>query len=133
MPKSPRIIRTKLPTYEKNRQEWRRKILNKVREAAAKRTIEYDSDQKLEVDVVLYLQRGKRHEIHDVDNRLKDILDSLQGRFRGADRKNERLIANDNKICKAVIEKRPTPKRHKSDISGDTGGWITIRPFKKSK
>jgi Holliday junction resolvase RusA-like endonuclease len=131
MAHSPKTIRAKLPTYEKDRQEWRRKILDNVRRAGAERGVEYDADQLLEVVVVLYLKRGKRHDIHDVDNRLKDILDALQGRFRGGDGKKHRLIANDNKICRAVVEKRPTPKVLNSKKI-DTGGTITIRPFKRS-
>jgi len=70
----------------------------------------------LEVVILLYLKAGKRHDIHDVDNRLKDILDALQGRFRGPSGKKRRLIANDNKICRAVIEKRPTPKILKNKV-----------------
>jgi Holliday junction resolvase RusA-like endonuclease len=132
MPKSPRTIRTKLPTYQKDRQAWRQKILDNVRRAAAKRGVEFDSDQLLEVDVILYLKRGKRHDIHDVDNRLKDILDALQGRFRGAYGKKHRLIANDNRICRAVVEKRPTPKVLNSKKT-DTGGTIRIRPFKRAR
>jgi Holliday junction resolvase RusA-like endonuclease len=132
MPKSPKTIRTKLPTYQKDRQEWRRKILRNVRRAARLRGVEYDSEQLLEVKVELYLTRGKRHDIHDVDNRLKDILDALQGRFRGPDGKKRRLIANDNKICRAVVEKRPTPKVL-NNKKIDTGGKITIRPFKRTR
>lgn len=130
MAKSRRTIRTKLPTYRKDRQEWRREILDNVRHAAEVRGVEYDSNQLLEVEVVLYLTRGKRHDIHDVDNRLKDILDALQGRFRGANREEQRLIDNDNKVCRAVVEKRPTPKVLKNK-SVDTGGRILIRPFKR--
>ena len=85
-----------------------------------------------EVEVLLYMTRGKRHDIHDVDNRLKDILDALQGRFRGSDGKKLRLIANDNKICKAIIEKRPTPKVFKNKKE-NAGGRIVIRPYRRSR
>lgn len=132
MSKIPRTISTNLPTYIKDRQEWRRQILNNVRRAAKLRGVRFESYDLLEVEVLLYLQRGKRHDIHDVDNRLKDILDALQGRFRGGGGKKRRLIANDNKICRAVVEKRPTPKVLNSKKK-DTGGRITIRPFKRSR
>lgn len=132
MPKIPRAIRTSLPTYQKNRQRWRSQILANVREAAQQAGVEYDEGDLLDVEVLLYLTRGKRHDIHDVDNRLKDILDALQGRFRGySPKKDRRLIANDNKICRAVIEKRPTPKVFKNKVK-DTGGKLTIRVFKRS-
>jgi hypothetical protein len=132
MPGTRRIIHAKLPTYQRDRQEWRRQILDNVRRAAAERGVVYDSDQLLEVEVTLYLTRGKRHDIHDVDNRLKDILDALQGRFRGSDGKKNRLIANDNKVCRAVVEKRPTPKVL-NNKTRDTGGTIKIRPFRRSQ
>ncbi|HKO44852.1 MAG TPA: hypothetical protein VJU84_16355 [Pyrinomonadaceae bacterium] len=133
MPKIARTIRTSLPTYQKDRQRWRRQILANVREAAALGGVEYDDDDLLDVEVLLYLTRGKRHDIHDVDNRLKDILDALQGRFRGySPKRDRRLIANDNKICRAVIEKRATPKVYKNNETGNTGGKLTIRAFKRT-
>lgn len=132
MAKIARTIRTLLPTYQKDRQRWRKQILSNVREEAKRRGVQYEGDDLLEVEVLLYLTRGKRHDIHDVDNRLKDILDALQGRFRGyASNKEPRLIANDNKICRAVIEKRATPKVFKNKTK-DTGGQLTIRAFKRT-
>ena len=77
MPKIARTIRTSLPTYQTDRQRWRKEILANVREAAERRGVEYEDDDLLDVEVLLYLKRGKRHDIHDVDNRLKDILDAL--------------------------------------------------------
>jgi Holliday junction resolvase RusA-like endonuclease len=131
MSKVAHTIRTSLPTYQKDRQQWRKQILANVREAAARRGLEYHDDDLLDVEVLLYLTRGKRHDIHDVDNRLKDILDALQGRFRRYDPKRDRrLIANDNKICRAVIEKRATPKVFKNKTK-DTGGRLTIRAYKR--
>jgi Holliday junction resolvase RusA-like endonuclease len=133
MPKVRRTIRTLLPTYQKDRQQWRREILVNVRQAAARHGIQYEDDELLEVEVVLYLKSGKRHDIHDVDNRLKDILDALQGRFRGYDSsKAQRLIANDNKVCRAVIEKRPTPKVL-TNKRKDTGGKLVIRAYKRKR
>jgi Holliday junction resolvase RusA-like endonuclease len=132
MAKIARTIRTLLPTYQKNRQRWRKQILANVREEATRCGVEYEDDDLLDVEVLLYLTRGKRYAIHDVDNRLKDILDALQGRFRGySAKKHRRLIANDNKICRAVIEKRATPKVYKNK-SKDTGGKLTIRAFKRT-
>ena len=132
MPKIPRIIRTLLPTYQQDRQRWRKQILSNVREAAALCGVEYGDDDLLDVEVLLYLTRGKRYAIHDVDNRLKDILDALQGRFTGySPKRYRRLIANDNKICRAVIEKRATPKVFKNKTK-NIGGKLTIRAFKRT-
>ncbi|MGH9873034.1 MAG: hypothetical protein ACRD9S_11290 [Pyrinomonadaceae bacterium] len=125
-------IHTGLPTYQQDRRQWRRGILESVRIAARRAGVEYDRDDCLEVVVLLYLKKGKRLAINDVDNRLKDILDALQGRFGnsrtvGAD---YRLIANDNQICRVLIEKQPIPKRFSSDAM-DAGGRLLIRPYKK--
>jgi Holliday junction resolvase RusA-like endonuclease len=132
MAKTRQTIRAILPTYQKDRQEWRRQILRNVRRAAKENSIKYESDQLFAVEVILYMDRGKRHDIHDVDNRLKDILDALQGRFRGSGGKKLRLIENDNKICKATIEKRPTPKVFKNKKE-NAGGRIVIRPYTRDR
>ena len=129
MGKARQTIRAVLPTYVKDHPKWRRRILENVRQAAKKDGIRYEADQLFEVEVLLYMTRGKRHDIHDVDNRLKDILDALQGKFRGTSGKKRRLIKNDNKICKATIEKRPTPKVFKNKKE-NAGGRIVIRPYR---
>jgi hypothetical protein len=46
--------------------------------AVEKQSVSYPEDAKLPVEVELFL-RGRALEIHDVNNRLKDILDALQG------------------------------------------------------
>jgi Holliday junction resolvase RusA-like endonuclease len=129
MVKTHQTIRTLLPTYLKDRQQWRRQILENVREAARRNGIHYLPDQLFEVEVLLYMTPGKRHDIHDVDNRLKDILDALQGRFRGNWGKEHRIFANDNKVCRAIIEKRPTPKLFKNKKE-NAGGRIVVRPYR---
>ena len=132
MAKAPRTIRTILPTYQRDRRQWRRDILENVRKAASKAGVEYDRENQLEVVILLYLKRGKRLAIHDVDNRLKDILDALQGRFGNSRTVGDdyRLIANDNQICRVLIEKQPTPKRFSSEAT-DAGGRLLIRPYKR--
>jgi Holliday junction resolvase RusA-like endonuclease len=126
MAKKAQTISTVLPPYQKDRQQWRRKILDNVLKAAQLARVQYDPDDGLEVVVLLYLSKGKRHKIHDVDNRLKDVLDALQGRFRGTFGKKFRLIANDNKVCRVLIEKQPIPKRYPG-----AGGRLLIRPYKR--
>jgi hypothetical protein len=59
MPKVRRTIRTLLPTYQKDRQQWRREILESVREAAARHGFQCEDDDLLEAEVVLYLKSGK--------------------------------------------------------------------------
>lgn len=128
MPKSRRTLTARIPTYQKNRSLWRKEILVAVLNAHRKAGIHYRPDDLFEVVVLLYLKRGKRHDIHDVDNRLKDILDALQGRFGGpkSRRTKMRLIENDNQVCRVVMEKQPIPKM----FGDDAGGRLLIRPYK---
>jgi len=72
--------------------------------------IEYDAGQKLELRITLYLAEPHIR-FHDVDNRLKDIMDSLQGRMGGSKKEQlfKRLIPNDRQIYKVTIEKRQPP------------------------
>lgn len=128
MAKTPQTLTARIPTYEKDRRRWRKNILASVLRAREKVGIRYGPDDPLEVVVLLYLKKGKRHAIHDVDNRLKDILDALQGRFGGPKsvRSKTRLIENDNQVCRVVMEKQPIPKV----FGDDAGGRLLIRPYK---
>lgn len=66
---------------------------------------------------------------HDVDNRLKDILDALQGRVGGpkAIRTLAPIIPNDRQIYRVIIEKAP--------LSWQSQGWghLIIRKLRPSK
>jgi Holliday junction resolvase RusA-like endonuclease len=123
MAKGRRRVSTVLPTYQRG-YKWRRKILANVLSAASKAGVNYEPDDQIEVVVLLYLSEGKRLTIHDVDNRLKDILDALQGRF-GPYRARTRLIENDRQICRVVMEKQKIPKK----FGDDAGGRILIRHY----
>jgi Holliday junction resolvase RusA-like endonuclease len=129
-------IECPLPAYQKDRRRWRREILECVRAAnERKRVIHEDSD--LDVTVLLYL-RGKQDLVHDVDNRVKDVLDALQardGRSR-AGRAKARLIDNDNRVRRLLVEKQPRPKIWKNasvDVLLRAGGRIRIRPYVRRK
>jgi uncharacterized protein YfaA (DUF2138 family) len=86
----------------------------------------YRPDDKLDLIITLYLAASKIG-WHDVDNRLKDIMDALQGRAGGSKSKHPipAITPNDNQIQKVTIEKRTPPpqslgmghlviKKHKS-------------------
>src|SRR3990172_4986342 len=128
MAKSRHTLTARVPTYEKDRNQWRKRILASVLSAGEKAGIQYGRNDLLEVVVLLYLKKGKRHAIHDVDNRLKDILDALQGRFGGPKsvRTKSRLIENDNQVCRVVMEKQPIPKT----FGDDAGGRLLIRLYR---
>jgi len=127
MAKSRKTISTMVPTYQKDRQQWRREIPDNVLSAALSAGVQYDRDDHLEVVILLYLKKGKRLLIHDVDNRLKDILDALQGKFRGSKTfAKTPLIGNDNQIYRVLIEKQQPPKRYPF-----AGGRLLIRPYQR--
>ena len=131
MAKIRRTITAELPAYQSARYKWRRKIVRNVREAQAERAVKYNPESRFEVIVLLYLRKGKRHDIHDVDNRLKDILDALQGRFGGSKsaRSKTRLLDNDRQGSRVVTEKQPIAK----NLGAAAGGRIMIRPYESSR
>lgn len=118
-------LKVRIPPYQSPRIRWRQKIHKAALKAAKDDGIEYRDDDRLELDLKLYLNE-KALEIHDVDNRLKDVMDALQGKAGGP--KNESklkpIIPNDNQIFKVTIEKLYPPKQSHG------AGHLTIRRYK---
>jgi Holliday junction resolvase RusA-like endonuclease len=75
-----------------------------------KRGVSYTPDDQLAVNIVVYLEEA-RLRWHDVDNRLKDVLDALQGRLGGPKsiRAYAALIPNDNQIHQVSVTKAVAP------------------------
>lgn len=90
---------------------------------------DFKRESAVAVDVILYLPRGGPFEMHDVDNRLKDILDALQGRAGGLKGLRTslapRILANDSSVRSVVIRKTTPPKSRLGD-----GGRVTIRSLR---
>jgi len=125
MTKPHQTLRVRIPPYKQPRNEWRHSIHTELIKAATAQAVVYRPGDRLELFVTLYLTEG---EIgwHDVDNRLKDIMDALQGRAGGskAVRTLSVVVPNDHQIMKVTIEKRTsTPQSH---------GWghLIIRKYK---
>ena len=112
MAKLKQKLKFRLPKYVTPRNAWRKEIHAAALKAAKAQGVEYGPEVKLAVEVKLYLH-GRALEIHDVDNRLKDILDALQGRMGGskAVRKFEPIILNDRQVYRVTIAKFPPPKQ----------------------
>jgi hypothetical protein len=74
--------------------------------------IRFSEHDKLEVDIRLYLNSTALR-IHDIDNRLKDILDALQGRAGGSKAKRSLapIIPNDRQVYRVLMEKAAPPKQ----------------------
>ncbi|OGB92826.1 MAG: hypothetical protein A3H39_01805 [candidate division NC10 bacterium RIFCSPLOWO2_02_FULL_66_22] len=126
MPKRPLRLKIRIPLYEAPRNSWREAIHRAVAEAQNQTSVKYTRDDKLEVFLQLYFTDARSAEIHDVDNRLKDCLDALQGRVGGtkttAVRKLEPIIPNDRQIWRVTVAKSLAPKQARSGL-----GHLTIR------
>ena len=78
--------------------------------AQRERGVHFTNDDRLQIEVLFYLGE-KGIEKHDVDNRLKDVLDALQGRLGGPKSKPQfrPIVPNDNRFFRIVAEKRTPP------------------------
>lgn len=110
MAKRKMTLRVRLPEYRTPRNMWRRDIHAAVIAALPAQGVRYIDGDRLEVRIRLYMKEAPL-EIHDVDNRLKDILDALQGRAGGSKSRRSltAVIPNDWQVFRVVIEKAAPP------------------------
>jgi Holliday junction resolvase RusA-like endonuclease len=104
MTKRRQTIKIRLPRYERNHLQWRKAIHEAL--IAASTDIDIRPDDLIELIVTLYFDRSAVI-WHDVDNRLKDIMDALQGRVGGpkAIKPRNPVLPNDNQVYRVQIEK----------------------------
>ena len=105
-------LRLRIPPYDTPRNLWRTQIHALATQEARRCRVTYAERDRLQVDVRLYLD-GPALFMHDVDNRLKDILDALQGRAGGPKsiRRLKAVIPNDGQVYRVTVEKLPPPKQ----------------------
>jgi len=117
-------LKIRLPRYETPRLKWRKLIYANLIEAVGKRKILYSKHDRLQLDIVLYF-KNPAITFHDVDNRLKDIMDALQGRIGGSKkiRKYKPIVPNDSQIYRVVVEKKISPKQ------GHEMGHLVIKKY----
>ena len=97
-------ISATLPAYLPPRNEWRRRVHAAVLEAQTFRGVGYRESDQLELRVSLFGPRDL--DIHEVDERVKDIADALEGRIAG--RRSRRRIApivSGGQIQRVILEK----------------------------
>jgi hypothetical protein len=98
-------ISATLPAYAPPRNEWRRRVHAAVLEAQTFRGVGYGESDQLELRISLFL--GQRDlDIHEIDERLKDIVDALEGRIAG--RRSRRRIApivSTEQVKRVILEK----------------------------
>ncbi len=119
-------VKFRIPNYIAPRTKWRRLIHAEAVAVCAKNGVCYSETEKLEIEVILYLNDNQL-ESHDIDNRLKDVMDALQGRLGGSKAKKPHrpLIPNDRQVYRLVGVKKEPPKQ--------SHGWghVTIRKYKE--
>ncbi|MGH9199678.1 MAG: hypothetical protein ACRD2A_00390, partial [Vicinamibacterales bacterium] len=113
------------PEYQSPRNTWREAAHRAVAERQRATPVRYAPNDRLEVSLRLYFTDKRAVEIHDVDNRLKDCLDALQGRAGGskAVRSLPAIVPNDRQIWRVVVQKGLAPKQ------AHGLGHLTIRRF----
>ena len=130
MPKRPLTLKVRIPEYVSPRNTWREAIHQAVTDAQRTTVVRYEPDDRLEVILQLYFTGGRATEIHDVDNRLKDCLDALQGRVGGTKTKARRalpaIVPNDRQIWRVVVQKGHAPKQ------AHGRGHLTVRRLGKT-
>jgi len=105
-------LKLRIPPYVTPHNLWRTQIHALATQEARRCRVVYGEEDRLQIDVRLYLN-GPALFVHDVDNRLKDILDALQGRIGGpkAIRRLKPIIPNDSQVFRVSVEKLPAPKQ----------------------
>jgi Holliday junction resolvase RusA-like endonuclease len=112
MSKQCKKLSFRLPSYCTPRNLWRKEINEVARAAQLEADVKYVPSDRLSVTVRLYMPDAELVP-HDVDNRMKDVFDALQGRAGGpkAKRTLPGVIPNDNQIFRVEMEKSSPPKQ----------------------
>ncbi len=114
-----------LPAYAPPRNEWRRRVHAAVLEAQTFRGVGYRESDRLELRVTLFLA-SRPLDVHETDERVKDIVDALEGRIAG--RRSRRRIApivTGGQILRIILEKDSRVVR------GRPLGLLTISRYRR--
>lgn len=105
-------ISVALPAYARPRNEWRRRVHAAVLDAQTRRGVGYRDADRLELRITLFL-RDRPLDLHDVDERVKDVIDALEGRIAGqrSRRRIAPIIPAQEQIQRIVLEKAATRGR----------------------
>ena len=111
-------LSVRIPNFMKDAAAWRRALHAAIIEVQDRGNVQYSNTDKLEVEICFHLSNPKLT-ILDLDNRLKDVFDALQG-FVGDKGKSGELrpiIPNDSQIYRVIAEKRLAPKINREALS----------------
>lgn len=111
-------LTVRIPNFMKDAREWRRAIHAAIVKVQDQGNVKYSDTDKLEVEIRFHL-RDRKLTILDLDNRLKDVLDALQGMIgeKGKSGELRPIISNDNQIYRLIAEKRLAPKVNREALS----------------
>ncbi|MBI3521594.1 MAG: hypothetical protein HY071_00675 [Chloroflexi bacterium] len=101
-----------IPPYARPRNEWRRRVHAAVLEAQTRRGVGYRETDRLEIRIALRL--GDRPlAIHEIDERVKDIVDALEGRIAGprSVRRIAPIVPDADQIRRVILEKSTASSR----------------------
>jgi hypothetical protein len=118
-------ISATLPQYAPPRNEWRRKVHAAVLEAQTVRGVGYRESDQLELRASIFLP-SRALDLHDVDERMKDIVDALEGRIAG--RRSRRRIAP---IVASGQVRRVILERDTRSLRGRPFGVLTIARYRR--
>jgi hypothetical protein len=108
-------ITVPLPAYARPRNEWRRRVHGAVLDVQTRRGVGYRESDQLEVRISLPL--GDRPlDIHEIDERVKDVIDALEGRIAGprSRRRIAPIVPSADQIRRIVLEKEPGRTRRRA-------------------
>ncbi|HEY3027507.1 MAG TPA: RusA family crossover junction endodeoxyribonuclease [Pyrinomonadaceae bacterium] len=111
-------LSVRIPNYMSDGRAWRRAINAAIVKVQKQGTVKYAGTDKLEVEIRFYLRNPKLTKL-DLDNRLKDVLDALQGMIgeKGKSGELKAIIPNDNQVYRLIAEKRLAPKANREALS----------------
>lgn len=115
MSKRKQSIKIQIPPYRTPRNRWRVNIHKRLYSEAQSKGIKYKPTDRLELRIDFCMPL-KQLCMHDVDNRLKDIMDAAQGRMGGPKSRKpvNPIIPNDHQVFKVTIEKKLSSKKNRS-------------------
>lgn len=124
MAKAALKLRVRIPNFQTDAKEWRTAIHTAIAKAQERGDFRCSADDKLDVEICFYLTNPKLT-ILDLDNRVKDVFDALQGFMYDKGKGGlTQIVPNDNQIYRLTVEKRLPPKANLTALS-----TITIRKY----
>jgi Holliday junction resolvase RusA-like endonuclease len=117
MAKRPLRLRVRIPNFQTDARAWRRAIHAAITDVQKRGEVRYEKTDKLQVEICFYL-RNPKLTILDLDNRVKDVCDALQGFIYDKGKGGLKpIIPNDNQIYRLIVEKRYPPKVNLTSLS----------------